>query len=313
MKRFDKFMIKVAELFGYPRESLAAADAGMRDLYETPNKEDFSTVAEVNTSWPAEWQDGKSPSEIAFKETEDRAHDLERTRVARHFAGLFAYSSFDETRPPPPRDPKRASHRAGLFLIDANHPGQAHVYYSGPSGDSPYWVLPSADSTFEYDMRQLTSAFEAKDRTKDDARNYEAKKAIVESRYPRARVLFAKLLEGLGIAPPQETQFADENGAKTFAAYRAFLPIADVLIARAGGDAKARLSAADAKTAVALADQDPKFAPALLAKLLGLALSGDMDGATAFAKEIEKNKLGVALTQRWAEMVSSRTKAFKGT
>jgi hypothetical protein len=86
-----------------------------------------------------------------------------------------------------------------------------------------------------------------------------------------------------------------------------------VLIARAGGDKGAKLSAEHAKAAVALAGEDEKFAPYALAKLLGLALSGDMEQATAFAKEIREKELGVPLTRRWADMIASRTKALEGS
>lgn len=282
MDAFEDFMQRLADVFQYPRESLAAADAGLRDLYSEPDDGDFALEATPNAGWLAEFRDGPSPSEIGFEETEDRAPAVERLRVARHFAGLFAYAHFDETPEPPPGDPAGETHVSGLFLVDANRPDRPFVYYVGPTGASPYWLLPEADSMFDYDLLQVRSAFQVKGRNKDDARNYEAKKKLVEERYPRARAFFAKLLGEIGIAPPAEISFDDPEGAQVFAAYHAFLPIADVLIARANGDAKA-------------------------------ALSGDMAGATACAKEIQSKKLGVALTQRWAEMVTSRTKAFAGS
>ncbi len=129
-------------------------------------------------------------------------------------------------------------------------------------------------------------------------------------KYPRAAAWFSKKLAEHGYepkAPPKP--FPDPAAPRLLAAYRAFLPVASVLLALAAGEAPS-LAAKDAKAALAAADKDPAYPPNVLLRLLSMALSGDLAGATKFATQIKKEKLGVPLTQRWAELVASRGGPF---
>jgi hypothetical protein len=170
-----------------------------------------------------------------------------------------------------------------------------------PSGDITSWYVfekPTEASEFEnYLMFQLPGMME------DEPEKAAAFVAGFAKKHPRGAQCFATKLAEYGVPAAGKGTFEDHDASRLLAAYRAFLPIADLLLARAGGKKNAALSPTDTDVGVTVAKKDPTYLPNMLLLLLASALGGDRAGAEKQASAILKERLGVGLTRRWAELV----------
>jgi hypothetical protein len=194
------------------------------------------------------------------------------------------------------------------WLADVNPRGKgkapAPIYKSKPSGAPEGAVFSSVAELVSW--RKLLGKLKSAEAGEDVA----AMKRLgteLQKKHPRAFALDFQRLAKLNLLVPElrkpvpDPTFSDTEGARIWSAYRAFLPIGRVLVARASGQ-----SAAES------ADDGEAWPPAILLRLLGPALSGAEREARAVAQKILKVGSGVPLTRRWAVLVTEKQGPLAG-
>lgn len=276
------------ERFGYPLRDAQIIDHLQAYLELWPKQEPAKSVGvflKENVHWKAEHQPGDAPF----------AGEQLPAIAGRHFSGLFAFRfgySFGNMG-------KNAER--GAWLADLNPGSSAQVYYQSATKLTECPVLESP--------RELTEAqtlFRAVRDTVEEQpqENGRLAKQFAES-YPRVLALMPEWFSKHGVRVP-ENECPCPSVARPIAAYRAFLPIVEVLLRRATGE-RAMLSQAAAKECLARL-ADPAYTPHLLLKLLAQALSGDA-AATETATRAQNG--GVKLTRIWAEKVLKHEPPFQ--
>lgn len=316
----QELLARVKEAFGYPLSDATVTDHLLEEWREEAQgcmpDEVFGYFIARSVHWAAEAQAGQRPEQAA---REAQCARLERPLpetpldaevpevVARHFCGLLSLRV------------EHVQRIAEHWLVDVNprakDQGPSPIYKWRPTGSPEGAVF---DSVAEWtSWRKLVGKLENAEADENRA-GVKRLGAELRKTHPRAfAVDFARLsndgLLGAELRTPvPDATFSDEAGARLWATYRAFLPIGRVLIARAAGERRAKLTAAEVKVCVGLFKAKPNddWPPALLLGLLAHALSGAKAEASALAKKLLKDKSAVPLTRRWATLVAEQKGPF---
>jgi hypothetical protein len=251
-----------------------------------------------NVHWRGEAQPGEDPFE-----GEDQPVEL----LAHHLCGLFALRG---TRP------YGYARMTGSWLLDLNpRPDRvASPLYFRREGDeellTKWWLLegPAALEESHELFGEVKAVHQAVADGADSSKLAKAANEMIKG-YPRVCDAFRPWFVEFGVDGPRGP-FEDSCAPRLLRAYESLLAIARVLIARCQGDRRATLDQKMAKAALAAAEKDGDYPPALMVRLLATALASP-NGDKTLAREIIERKQGVPLTRRWAELVGKNDGPFR--
>lgn len=298
--------------YGYELAERVGLTAYLDDLLslnddDVGDEEIVGEQVERNVHWAAEGWEGDSPAEIGWAQRMQRLNvnpappmppqtaDL----LARHLAGLYVFHVGK------PFSDRRKETAKGAWLVDLNprlDKLSEPVYFQNlASGHlTPWYLFDDPVQLFDCEDKFVVvrASFE-----EQPAKHAKAAKQLL-AEFPRVCRQMSDWFGKHGVPTDSLPQtFPDPSATQLVRAHAALGPIAECLVARAGGDRKAKLAAKAATQAVEVAATAPDYPPHLMVALLAPALTGKRDAAAEQAERILKKKLGVPLTRRWAQRV----------
>jgi hypothetical protein len=277
------------ERFGLPirdKEIIERLDEYLDLMSSRDIGKNVAAYLKENVHWKAEQQPGDPPF------SGEQAPGI----AARHFSGLFAFQfgySFGNMG---------AKAERCIWLADVSPGIKPEVYCQLASKLSECPVLASPGA-----LPEAESLFnDVQDTVEEDPKKNERLAKQFSSSYPGVLPLMPQWFLKHGVKVPAQPPPCPSVG-RPIVAYRAFLPIADILVRRAAGERAmlARTAAAECLTVAT----DSRYPPHVLLKLLSQALSGD-PAAIETASQAQ-NHGGVKLTRIWAEKVLKREPPFQ--